>query len=180
MVPVVSDPVPSRRLQEEQVLADPLVHELLDARLVCILASYDRSGAIHAVPMWCASADDCVLLATGSRSRKTRNLEADGRATLVLHDSRPGFEVCGVSMTGLVEIVRDAQARELVDIVHARYVDSVVWSDPEIAGFLDSDDIALRFRPRSALTWDERGSVANVALRARGGAHPLVSTQPRP
>ena len=83
-------------------------------------------------------------------------------------------------MSGVVEIVRGREARELVDRVHARYVDPAVWKDSEIAPFLDSDDIALRFHPLSALTWDERGSAANAALRAQGGAHPLLSTQPRP
>jgi len=36
-----------------------------------------------------------VILATGSRSRKVWNPEIDPRATLVVHDSRSGFEVCG-------------------------------------------------------------------------------------
>ena len=160
------------------MLAAPLVRELLDARLVCVLATLDTTG-IHAVPMWYAAGEGCVLLATGSRSRKVRGLEADARATLVLHDSRPGFEVCGVTMVGRVEIVRGTEARGLVDVVHARYVDTAVWSTPEIAGFLSSDDVALRFRPHAALTWDERGSAASEALRASGGALPLAPTAPR-
>lgn len=176
----MSEPVPSGRLEGDEVLADPLVRELLDARLVCVLATFDGPGAIHAVPMWYAPGDGCVLLATGSRSRKVRNVEADPRATLVLHDSRPGFEVCGVSMTGRIAVVRGSEARQLVDRVHDRYVDAAAAIDPEVSGFLASDDVALRFHPLSALTWDERGSAASAALRARGGAHPLVSTEPRP
>ena len=97
--------------------------ELLKARLVCVFATFDRSGAIHAVPMWYAAGDGCVLLATGSRSRKLENVVGDPRATLVLHDSRPGFEVCGVSIAGRVEVVRGTKPGELVDRVHHRYVD---------------------------------------------------------
>ena len=84
------------------MLADALVRELLDARLVAVLATFDRTWAIHAVPMWYAAGEDAIVLATSSRSRKVRNLERDPRATLVLHDSRPGFEVCGVSIAGTV------------------------------------------------------------------------------
>jgi hypothetical protein len=51
-----------------------------------------------------------VILATSSRSRKVWNLERDPRATLVLHDSRPGCEVCGTSIAGRVEIVRPPDA----------------------------------------------------------------------
>ena len=75
------------------------MRELVVARIVCILATFDKAS-IHAVPMWFAQDDDALALATGAASRKVRNLERDPRATLVLHDSRPGFEVCGVSMTG--------------------------------------------------------------------------------
>jgi hypothetical protein len=109
-----------------------------------------------------------------------RNLRANPVATLVVHDSRPGFEVCGVSMTGHVEVVRGDGAQELVDRVHARYVDPTAADDPEVELFLSSDDVALRFLPHAALTWDERGSGARAALRARGGARPLAPTDPRP
>jgi hypothetical protein len=50
---------------------------------------------------------------------------------------------------------------------------------PPVHDFLASDDVALRFNPVSALTWDERGSAANVALREIGAALPLVPTEPR-
>lgn len=181
IVGLVSDPGPSRRLQgKEAVLHDPLVRELLEARLVCVLATYDAAGVIHAVPLWYAGDDSCVLLAAASRSRKVRNLEGDPRGTLVVHDSRPGYEVCGVSMAGRVAIVRGPDAGELVDRVHRRYVDEAVWGNTAVAAFLASDNVALRFFPESALTWDERGSEANVALRGLGGALPLTPTEPRP
>jgi len=175
----VSDPASSRILRGEDVVADALVRELLDAPLVAVLATFDLDRGIHAVPVWFACDDDHVVLATGSRSRKVRNLERSSGATLVLHDSRPGFEVCGASLSGRVEIVRQPEARALVDRVHRRYVEETAEADPEVAGFLDSDDVALRFRSESALTWDERGSAASARLRALGGAKALVPTSPR-
>lgn len=154
------------------------MRELLEARLIAVLATLDPSGTIHAVPMWYAAGEGCVVLATGSRSRKVRNLEHDARAGLVLHDSRPGFEVCGVSIAGRAEVVRGLLARPLVDLVHRRYVSSD-RDPPAVREFLASDDVALRFRPESALTWDERTSAASRALRESGGALPLVPTDPR-
>lgn len=175
----VGDPAPSRRLEGVHLLRDPLVRELLGERLVGVFATFDRSQSIHAVPMWFAAVEDAVLLATGSRSRKVRNLEHDPRATLVVHDSRPGFEVRGMSLVGSVEIVRGEEALPLVDRVHRRYVSPGVDLPPPVHDFLASDDVALRFNPVSALTWDERGSAANVALREIGAALPLVPTEPR-
>lgn len=68
----------------------------------------------------------------------------------------------------------------LVDLVHRRYVDAGAELDDSVREFLESDDVAIRFRPASALTWDERGSVGSEALRATGGALPLLPTEPRP
>jgi general stress protein 26 len=174
----ITGPTPSARLEGSDILRHPLVRELVVARIVCILATFDEAS-IHAVPMWFAQDDDALALATGAASRKVRNLERDPRATLVLHDSRPGFEVCGVSMTGSAEIVRGKHAQRLIERVHRRYVAETGEKVPAVAEFLRSDDTALRFTPLEALTWDERESAACAALRATGGAYPLEPTTSR-
>lgn len=176
----VTQPVASRWLEGRAALDSPLVRELLAARLVAVFATFDEERGLHAVPLWFARDGGSILLATGSGSRKVRNVERDPRATLVLHDSRPGFEVCGVSMSGRVVIVRAPDAGGLIDLVHRKYVDSASERDPDVAAFLESDDVALRFRPESALTWDERASAASTSLRLLGGAKPLLPTSPRP
>ena len=172
-------PTPSRELRGAAILADPLVSELLEGRLVGVLATLEADGTVHAVPMWLAAGEGAILLATGSRSRKVRNLERDPRATLVLHDSRPGFEVCGASIRGRVEIVRGEEAAPLVERVHRRYVTEAGERLPAAAEFLASDDVALRLVPEAAVTWDERDSPAATALRAAGAALPLEPTEPR-
>lgn len=166
-------------LRGEGVLADELVQELLSARSTGVLATLEPDGSVHAVPMWLAPSEGAILLATGSRSRKVRNLEQDPRATLVLHDSRPGAEVCGTSMRGRVELVRGGSALPLVESVHRRYVSDAGRRLPEVGDFLSSDDVALRFIPEAAVTWDERRSAAARAMRAAEAALPLEPTTPR-
>ena len=172
-------PTPSLRLRGAGVLADPLVAELLRQRLVAVLTTLEPDGSVHAVPLWFALGEDAILLATGAASRKVRNLERDPRATLVLHDSRAGFEVCGVSIRGRVSIVRGPAAVPLVGTVHRRYVGEPGLALSAASEFLAGDDAALAFRPESASTWDERGNPATAALRASGEALPLVPTTPR-
>lgn len=174
-----AQPQPSRLLRGRDVLADPLVRELVDARVVGVLCTHEADGTIHAVPMWFAAAERGIALATSSRSRKVANLEGDDRATLVLHDSRPGTEICGVSIRGRVELVRGDEARRLVDMVHERYVSPGGLALPAAAEFLASDDVALLLEPETAFTWDERRNPATGALRGVGGALPLVPTSPR-
>ena len=160
------------------MLADALVRELLGLRLVGVLGSVAPDGLPHLTPVWFADGGDCVLMATSSSSRKVGNLSRDARAALVLHDSRPGFEVRGVSMRGRVEVIRGGKAAPLVERVHARYVDRSAATLDDVAGFLESDDVALRFVPERAWTWDQRGTSADRALRASGGALPLEPTSP--
>ena len=161
------------------VLHDPLVSELLAMRLIGVLATLEPDGSVHAVPMWLAPGDGAILLGTGSRSRKVRNLERDPRATLVLHDSRPGAEVCGASIRGRVEVVRGADAIPLVREVHRRYVGDARERLPEVEAFLGSDDVAFRFVPEAAFTWDERASDAAAVLRGSAAAFPLEPTSSR-
>jgi PPOX class probable F420-dependent enzyme len=176
----VSELEQSRVLRDEEVLADPLVAELLGARLIGVLATFDPAGAIHAIPMWYAPHDGVVLFATSSKSRKVRNLEGDPRATLVLHDSRPGYEVCGASIVGSIEVVRSPAAQSLIDRVQGRYVATeAATDDPTALSFLESDDVALRFTPVSAFTWDHRESEGSRILRSHGWARALVTTEPR-
>jgi PPOX class probable F420-dependent enzyme len=175
----VSDPTPSRSLHGADVLADPLVRELLHARLVGVLATAEAGGRIHAVPMWLAVDGDTLVLATGSRSRKVRNLRREPVATLVLHDSRPGFEICGASIRGRIELVAGDEARPLIELVHRRYVVAEAKTFSAVAEFLASDDVALRLRPDEAFTWDERGSEAARVLHEAGGALPLLPTDSR-
>lgn len=174
-----SQPKPSRLLRSADVLADPLVAELLGAPLVGVFCTSEPDGVIHAVPMWFAVTGDSIALATSSRSRKVANLRLESRATLVVHDSRPGTEICGVSIRGRVDLAADASRQRLVEAVHARYLSAEGLALPEAAEFLASDDVALLLAPESAFTWDERASTATNALRAAGGALPLVPTSPR-
>lgn len=172
-------PTPSRRLRGEQILRDPLVRELVDARLIAVFSTLETDGSIHAVPLWYADAGDTILFAAEGKSRKVRNVRRDPRSTLTLHDSRPGMEICGASIRGTVEVVEGTAAAPLIEQVHRRYLTEDGTRLPEVVEFLMFDDVALRFRPAAAVTWDERASAAAAAVRRTGAGLELVSTEPR-
>lgn len=172
-------PAASRGLRGRAVLADPLVRELLAARLVAVLSTHEPDGAIHAVPMWFGLDGDAIVLATASGSRKVRNLERDPRATVTVHDSRGGFEICGTAIAGRVGIVRGVEARPLVTLVHERYLLPEAERPRSSSAFLASDDAALRLSPERAWTWDERGASATRELALAGAALPLEPTSSR-
>ena len=171
-----SEPAPSRALRGSAVLRDPLVRELLVLRTIAVLGTVGSDGLPHLTPIWFGDGGDAIVMATASTSQKLANLAREPRATVVLHDSRPGFEVCGASITGRVEILRGAEAAPVVEHIHARYVDPAAAQHADISGFLASDDVALRLVPDQAWTWDQRGTPADRALRAAGGGLPLEPT----
>jgi PPOX class probable F420-dependent enzyme len=155
------------------------VRELVAKRLVGVLATLEADGSAHVVPVWFAARPAELVLATSSRSRKARNLVRDARATLCVHDSRPGTEVCGASILGRVEIVRGGNAAALVDLVHRRYLAAAAEELPAVAEFAAFDDVALVLTPQSAWAWDERSNPVTEALRRSGGALALEPTTPR-
>ena len=58
---------------------------------------------------------------------------------------------------------------------------SSAWKAPEeVEAFLALDDVAIRFHPEAAVTWDERGSNASRALWTSRHALPIEPTSPRP
>ena len=173
-------PAASGRLTGDAVHEDRLVRELLRKRLVGVLATLGPDGVPHVVPLWYAVHGSSVVLATSSRSRKVRNLERDPRATLCIHDSRPGTEVCGASLHGRVEIIGRPAAAGLIDLVHRRYLTDAGEMLPDVRAFLVDDDVALVLAVEHAWTWDERGNPATRALRSTGGARSLEPTDPRP
>ena len=90
-------PTPSRTLRGEEILHDPLIRELVEARLIAILSTLEPDGSIHGVPLWYAGDGDTIVFATGSKSRKARNLRRDPRATVVLDSSEPPMSVPGLT-----------------------------------------------------------------------------------
>ena len=172
-------PTPSHRLSGPAVLASPLVSELLGLRVVAVLATHEPDGAVHAVPVWFAGDGDAILIGTGGGSRKVANLRRDPRASVTLHDSRPGYEVCGVCLIGAAEVVEGEAGAALVRLVHARYLAPGAGDLADVRAFMDSDDVAVRFRPERAFTWDERDSAAARALAGTNLAYGLEPTSPR-
>jgi PPOX class probable F420-dependent enzyme len=55
------------------------------------LATVRADGAPHVAPIWFVLDGDDVVLMTGARTRKGRNLRRDPRASLVVDDERPPF-----------------------------------------------------------------------------------------
>ena len=179
MVRAMDEPDSERRLHgDEASWPTPLVQRA--ARRAARRRPRDlRSGRRRSTPFRCGTRGTKTRssLATSSSSRKVRNLERDARATFVLHDSRPGFEVCGASIVGTVggravaggHTPRPARPRALRQSRRRRGSERLRSSSPRT-----TSHSALARLPPSRGT--SARALQRVHSRSLHGALPLVPT----
>ena len=133
---------------------DALAGELLDARLIATLATLNGDGSIHLVAMWFLWDGEAVLIPTSRATRKVRNVERDPRATVMVDDSRGGFDLRGITLVGRAEIERGEAALELNRRVHLKYVTGEGLALEPVRRYLSTDDVTIRFMPERMSSWD--------------------------
>ena len=137
---------------------DALAGELLGARLIATLATLNADGSIHLVAMWFLWDGEAVLIPTSRTTRKVRNVERDPRATVMVDDSRGGFDLRGLTLVGQAEIVRGETALELNRSIHEKYVTAEGLSLEAVRRYLSTDDVTIRVTPQRASSWDLRST----------------------
>jgi PPOX class probable F420-dependent enzyme len=165
--------VPGGSGEERDLLTEELVSELLDAALIANLATLNADGSIHLVGMWFRWDGEAILLPTSGKTRKARNLERDPRATVMIDDSRGGFDLRGVTLTGRATILRAPVSLELNRRIHQKYVtDRGLELDP-VRTYLSTDDVTIRLVPERVSSWDLRNTEQGRALATTGEFRPL-------
>ncbi len=165
--------VPGGRGEERDLLAEGLARELLEARLIANFATLNREGSVHLVPLWYLWDGEAVLLPTSGATRKVRNLERDARATVMIDDSRGGFDLRGITLTGRAAILRGGEAVALNRRIHLRYLTERGRDLEPVDRYLATDDVTIRFAPERVSSWDLRSTEQGRALIETGELRPL-------
>lgn len=168
----LGDPYRPPRSAAER-LADPLVRELLAARLIANLATLNADGTVHLVAMWFLWDGEAILFPTSRTTRKARNVERDGRATVMVDDSRLGLDLRGVTLAGRAELVPPPRSFELNRGIHLKYLTERGRELPAIDEYLSTDDVTIRFLPEKVSAWNLRDTPQAQALGESGETHPL-------
>jgi PPOX class probable F420-dependent enzyme len=166
--------VPRGRGEDGDVLTDPLASELLGAPLIANLATLNRDGSIHLVAMWFLWHEGAVLIPTSRSTRKARNLKRDPRATVMIDDSRGGFDLRGITLFGRAELVAGDEALALNHSIHRKYVQDGGLALEPVSSYLAGDDVTVRFRPERVSAWDLRSTPQGRALADTGLYRPLA------
>lgn len=150
--------VPGGRGEERNVLSEPLARELLDGRHIANLATLNRDGSVHLVAIWFVWDGESVLMPTSGATRKARNLAREPRATVMIDDSRGGFDLRGITLVGRAEIVRGDDALVLNRRIHLKYLTERGRELVAVDRYLATDDVTIRFTPERASSWDLRNT----------------------
>lgn len=165
--------VPGSRGEKRDVLGGELARELLGARLIANLATIDGDGGVHLVGMWFLWDGEALLLPTSHTTRKARNIARDPRATIMIDDSRGGFDLRGITLVGRAELLDGDEALARNRRIHLKYVTERGRDLEPVDRYLATDDVTIRFVPERVSAWNLRDTEQGQALLAEQEFHPL-------
>lgn len=165
--------VPGSRGEKPDVLGGELARELLGARLIANLATIDADGSVHLVGMWFLWDGEALLLPTSHTTRKAKNIARDPRATIMIDDSRGGFDLRGITLVGRGELLDGDEALATNRRIHLKYVTERGRDLEAVERYLATDDVTIRFVPERVSAWNLRDTEQGQALLAEEAFHPL-------
>jgi PPOX class probable F420-dependent enzyme len=149
--------------ERPDVLNGELARELLGARLMANLATHARDGGIHLVPMWFLWDGEAILIPTNHATQKARNIERDPRASVMIDDSREGFDLRGITISGEVALVRPSDSFRLNRSIHLKYLSVAERDSARIDAYLSTDDVTIHLKPNRTFIWDLRPTTSESA-----------------
>ena len=165
--------VPGSRGEERDVLGSALARELLAARLIANLATIDSDGSVHLVGMWFLWDGGALLLPTSRTTRKAKNIRRDPRVTVMIDDSRGGFDLRGLTVIGRAELDEGQAAVETNRRIHLKYVTERGRDLEAVDRYLATDNVTIRVTPERVSAWNLRDTDQGRALLQTGEFHPL-------
>lgn len=148
------------------VLTETEQAELLRDARVLQVASINRDGTPHLVPMWFTLDDDgLIAFTTYGMSQKIRNLDRDERITVLVEAGTTYNELRGISIDARAEVVRDRQVTARIMALSGakqagrprpeRPVTPPAELPPQA-----SKRVTVRVHPLRVRTWDHRKLVS--------------------
>jgi PPOX class probable F420-dependent enzyme len=154
--PIPVEPMPKRRDLIRMTEAE--LWAFIESQKSVQVATLNRDGTPHLMPLWFAIDAGAVILETFSKSQKIKNLERDPRITILFEAGDVYNELRGASISATAELVKD------VERVHALHMQVLLRNSPEIpeavleeaTRSMASKKTAIVIRPEKVVSWDHR------------------------
>ena len=88
-------------------MSDEEIWKFIESQKTIQVATINKDGSPHVMPLWFAIDEGRIVLETFSKSQKVVNLERDDRISLLFEDGDEYNDLKGVSIKGRVELIRE-------------------------------------------------------------------------
>ena len=158
------------------ILSTGEIDDLLSKTLIANLATIDKDGGIHIIPMWFLRIGNDICIPTSRKTHKYRNLLARPRVSVMIDVSNAGLNLRGVLIRGKVELVYGEDARQINRSIHMKYVTPEALDNPSVASYLsEGDDVTVKVHMDHLVSWNLANSDAGKALQIGGWFYSLDS-----
>ena len=121
-------------------------------------ATNGRDGYPHLMPLWYVLREGRLWGWTYAKSQKTKNLERDPRATLLVETGHEYTELRGVQIEAEAEIIREHETVfDVAKQLTVRYAEGLESVEGDAAKLLEEQAkkrVAVRFHPKRVASWD--------------------------
>ena len=129
----------------------------LAERKTIILASLDREGYPHLVPMWFMVDDGCVYMTTYGRSQKVVNLRRNPKVALLVESGDAYDQLKGVLMRGTAEVIEDQElCVRVLSRIHEKHFAGLHGDVAEVMRAQARKRVVIKITPQRFASWDHR------------------------
>jgi PPOX class probable F420-dependent enzyme len=147
--------MPKRR--DEISMTEAEMRDFIESQKTVQVATINKDGTPHLVPLWFAVVDGEIVLETFTKSQKVKNLDRDPRLTLLLEDGDVYEELRGVTFYAEAELVRDVEGvHKLHMAVLRRNTDFPEETLEKVTRGMAHKKTAIVAKVKRSFSWDHR------------------------
>ncbi len=133
------------------------IDSFLEGAHIARLATADREGRPHVVPVWYAWDGESIWISSYSSTRKISNLECNRFVSIIIDVSGGEGETRAVLFEGEAELVKEPREflREKFYWIYRRYLgeEGVMATSPQ-EWIADPQNLLVRLKPQKVFTWN--------------------------
>ena len=147
--------MPKRR--DEVAMTDEEMWSFIESQKTIQVATINRDGTPHLVPLWFGIVDGDLVLETFTKSQKVKNLERDPRLTVLLESGEVYEELRGVTLYAVAELTQDVEkVHELHMAVLRRNTEFPEDALEKISRSMAHKKTGIVIKPQRSFSWDHR------------------------
>ena len=147
--------MPKRR--DQVTMTDAELQDFIESQKTVQVATINKDGTPHLVPLWFAVVDGDIVLETFTKSQKVVNLARDPRMTVLLEAGEVYEELRGVTIYAEAELVQDVErVHELHMAVLTRNTDIPVETLDKVSRGMAPKKTAIVVKVKRRFSWDHR------------------------